>query len=75
VDLEDVCGDPADLIGVPILAATEESSGEVPEMTRRHDEFEDWTFYRISTIRGTVVLRWYGTSNGCYSVDVSINKL
>ena len=70
VSLEDVCGDPADLVGVPILAASEETSGY--EAEERYGDDGTWTFYRITTINGTVTLRWLGVSNGYYSESVNI---
>lgn len=72
VRVEDVCGDLADLVGFPVLHA-EESIGKRPEDRPAPEwgiDSETWTFYRISTVRGTVVIRWHGESNGWYSEGV-----
>ena len=71
--ISDIEGDLDDLIGTPLLQAEESSNHEVGE----YDESTTWTFYRMSTIKGSVVMRWCGTSNGYYSeaVDtVLVNK-
>lgn len=70
VSVEDIAGDIDDLIGQVILSATEEEKDD-----ESYSEAAMWTFYRISTFRGTVVIRWWGGSNGWYSVAVSFEKM
>ncbi len=75
VYIEDVIGDPDDLIGPPILMA-EEVEGETPanhEWEYAPDSYT-WTFYKLATVRGYVTLRWLGQSNGYYSESVSFEK-
>ena len=80
VYLEDVCGDLADLENTPILSASEDSShdanpvGVSPPNDYTDDSFT-WTFYNFRTIKGSVTLRWYGSSNGYYSESVDIYEV
>jgi hypothetical protein len=77
VQVEDMEGDFNDLIGSPVLIA-EESSGETPadyEFEYGEPESYTWTFYKFSTIKGSVTLRWLGTSNGYYGERVSFVKV
>jgi len=70
--LEDIVGDPADLTGRPVVMAM------VTSNKRTGDDIagsETWTFYSISTNYGTVVLRWYGNSNGNYSEAVTFERI
>lgn len=73
VRIESLDGDLEDLVGTPIVFA--EEAVNPPDAPKTEDSSYDshhtWTFYRIGTIKGTVVIRWYGSSNGYYSESVS----
>ena len=76
VQVEDICGDLSGLIGTPIISAKESTNeNENPEGVEP-PEWRDcftWTFYRIATAKGLVVIRWYGESNGCYAESVDFD--
>lgn len=69
VYIEDINGDLNELLNTPILDAYE-TSNDTP-MENTNPELCQWTFYTIRTVKQTVVIRWYGTSNGYYSVSVN----
>jgi hypothetical protein len=77
VRIEDICGDLKDLVGSPIRYAQEVSSTDKDDFKKQsdYDESFTWTFYKIGTIKGSVTIRWYGTSNGYYSERVSFKKV
>lgn len=72
VYLQDIVGDINDLVGHEILLAEESTSDENPLC--EYDDSFTWTFYKLATIKGYIDLRWYGSSNGYYSEDVSCYK-
>lgn len=82
VSIEDITGNLDDLIDSPILLAIEEvitpNEGICPELNGEHggvdQEEERWTFYKLATIKGYVDIRWYGCSNGYYSVGVNLKE-
>jgi len=77
VRVDDICGEWDEILNTPILKAEENSSEDTaPETHENSSEgSHTWTFYRITTMKGQVVIRWYGTSNGYYSESVSFGKL
>jgi hypothetical protein len=77
VGVEDVIGDIADLQDAIVLDAREEISDVNPTDVPT-PEYQDcflWTFYIIQTNKGAVTIRWYGDSNGYYSVDVDFGQI
>lgn len=72
VRVHDIEGDPSDLLDTPIFTASQESN-EVA-IDEVHDS-HTWTFYRLGTIKGTVVLRWLGESNGYYAESVTFEEV
>jgi hypothetical protein len=71
VYLDDICGDLKDLEDSPILSAEESSNQDDPPPDLA-EEYHQWTFYRLTTAKGLVVLRWLGESNGYYSIGVDL---
>lgn len=72
VSVAEVVGDVADLVGGTVLLAEESTnSGDPPS------EYASWTwtFYRIITDKGLVVIRWLGQSNGYYSESVCFEEV
>lgn len=76
--VEDIAGDFEDIIGSPILLAEVVSNANVNPRGVNIPEYQDsftWTFYKLSTNKGSVTIRWYGESNGYYGEEVSFGKL
>ena len=72
VRVEEIIGDLGDLLNSPILLS-EEVINEPKEL--EYGESETWTFYKLSTIKGSVTLRWVGSSNGYYSEDIDFERI
>lgn len=71
VYIEDIAGDLDNLIGEKlVMAEVATNSGDTDD----YDTYT-WTFYKFATIKGYVTIRWYGTSNGYYSEEVSFERV
>lgn len=80
VSLIDIVGDVEDLLDTPILLYEKVSNADAPpehieKTSQMRDDSETWTFYKFSTIKGSVTLRWYGTSNGYYSEEATFKHV
>lgn len=80
VSIESIVGDLGDLVGEEILMA--EDAQNLFDLIKSAGEEEDgggsdshtWTFYKLATRKGYVDIRWYGSSNGYYSEEVSFKR-
>ena len=74
VSIEDITGDLKDLLNTPIINVYEATSHSSLKPSIDHITCT-WTFYVLSTIKGSVTIRWYGASNGYYSEKVDFEKI
>lgn len=73
--IESIVGDLSDLENTPILLAEEVvSRSTLEEDEANGGDTSTYTFYKLRTIKGSVDIRWVGTSNGYYSETVSIKE-
>lgn len=72
VTIEDICGDLDWLIGAPLVTCEERTNQEIN--SQHGNDSETWTFYEMATIKGSVTIRWFGTSNGYYSESVDFKE-
>lgn len=74
VDIDGVEGDLSVLNNSPIIRAYEVSNVDLPP---RHDSDNSytWTFYKFATEKGEVTVRFFGSSNGYYSEEMSFGVL
>lgn len=85
-DLEDLVGtpilvaeersnneDPADIIQARI-DEEKKALAENKDYYSYSVDSQTWTFYTLRTIKGSVDIRWYGSSNGWYSESVDFTK-
>jgi hypothetical protein len=75
VTIEDICGDLDDLIGSPIVMAEEVSSEDPEDFDKNNYDSYTWTFYKLGTAKGTVTIRFFGSSNGYYSESVDLFEI
>lgn len=79
VTIEDIAGDLQDLLHTPITRAEEPSSLDGFDSSKPSSDFSNdsfsWTFYILGTNKGTVTLRWFGSSNGYYSEKVNFDEV
>lgn len=76
VRIEDVNGNPDDLIGKKVFVAEKRQSEELDSSNYEYqDDSHTWTFYTIRVNGASVDIRWLGESNGYYSESVDVDIL
>lgn len=68
VVIDDINGNFEDMVGDMLLLAEERVSDD-----ETISESGTWTFYTFRSLRASVDVKWYGTSNGYYSERVDID--
>jgi hypothetical protein len=71
VEVEDVCGEIEELLNSPITMAESVSNNTDAPPDAREEDSWTWTFYKLGTAKGSVTIRWFGSSNGYYSERVT----
>lgn len=66
VHIKDIVGDMNDLIGSPILQA---------EVSSNMDGDDEWTFYKLNTIKGGVTISWCADTDSYYSTEVEFKQM
>lgn len=74
VYIEDICGELSSLENTPIVTA-EEVIGESPAPPEDRDYSYTWTFFKLSTIKGSVTIRFFGSSNGYYGESAELYRI
>lgn len=67
VYIEDIAGDLKNLIGTPLVMAE-----TYYHKADTYGGSETYTYYTFATVKGKVVIRWHGESNGHYSESVDM---
>lgn len=78
VYINEVIGEWSDLIGIPLLFVEERvNPPEAPEFVTNPPYIDSytWTFYTFRSTKGTVDVRWFGSSNGYYSERVNFQYM
>jgi len=76
VNIEQITGDLASLIGMPLTVARESCNEDFPDGFKSEDhESVTATTYFFETTKTKVRIRWIGSSNGYYSESVQIEEL
>ncbi len=82
VYIVDINGDLGDLLNHPVLVAEARYSDDAApsadplENAYGHDvDSWTWTFIELATIKGSVTVRWFGSSNGYYSETADLYEI